>query len=598
VQRAPLEPNAPRPPAEADPTDPISRRRGRLLLAGGRECGIIAGSDPLQGADPMRARHALSALAAAAFCLAIPSADAGKDWKQKFEPGMKNTDSNVRCDTVKDVEPNDKGGVKALFAVLAGRDLAWIDWHIRAAAIARLAETSDEKALAEIEKGLQSKDPSIREASCAALGKLKDPKAADPIARLLDDKDPAVRRAAIRAITEYRDTKSIDALLDRWERSAKARDFREVNLCADAVEAITELKRPRDVKEWKEWWSNAAGTFKRRSDMTDDERAKADEAGQKAEEEQRKKEEFTTTLRDMPVTFTVEGQGEIPLLVIHDDSWRPTYFDPYLASLKDICRIYYVDLPSITKLDKTKLKKDMNGGMYYYPYDQLCDAFDEIRKQYVKDKFAVLAHGFSTMVAERYMSKHGENVSHAILVGCFPGDDAYGNMLDKLSAKATGQLKDVELRHAVDFHYVNDTKTKKTFYTPKNDAELEALERKFFAIQFANPQDPEIEDIWQRCKRPANVSKDANKAEECLSPPFDILREKKPNCPVLVISGAKSIWFGPADGDRVAKNFPNGQHVVLKETAMMPWFDEPTAFEDAVRKFFKDHPYQKAKAGS
>lgn len=545
----------------------------------------------------MRPRTLLTAIAGAAICLAMPAANAGKDWKQKFDAGMKSTDSNVRLETVKEVEPNDKAGVKALLSLLAGRDLAWMDWHIRAAAIARLADTTDEKNLGEIVKQLQAKDPTLREAATIALGKMKNEKAQDAITRLLDDKDAAVRRAAIRAVKEYRSTKSVDSLLDRWERAEKAHDARETNLCADAVESITELKKPRLVKEWKEWWSNAQGTFKRRSDMSDEERAKADEA-KKTEEELRKKEEFTTTLRDMPVTFSVEGQGEIPLLVIHDDSWKPTYFEPYLSSLTDICRIFYVTLPGISKLDKSKLKKDMNGGMVYYPYDQLSDAFEEIRKQYAKDKFAVLAHGFSTMVAERYMSKHGENVSHAILAGCFPGDDAYGNMLDKLSAKATGQFKDVELRHAVDFHFVNDTKTKKKLYTPKTDSELEALERKFFSIQFANPQDPEIEEIWDRCKRPANLSMAANTAEECLSPPFDIAREKKPNCPVLVISGAKSIWFGPSDGDRVAKNYPNSQHVVLKETAMMPWFDEPGAFQDAVRKFFEKNPYKKAKAGS
>jgi pimeloyl-ACP methyl ester carboxylesterase len=546
----------------------------------------------------MRSRAIVASLAAAALCYAAPAALASKDWKQKLDAGMKDPSSDVRLGTIKDIEPNDKGATKALLAIAALHDLNTMDWHLRAAVVQKLSETTDDKALQELAKALGAKDPLQREIASLALGKIHDPRFEDQVDHMLDDKEPAVRRAAIRAIAAYRQTKSVDALLDRWDKAEKAHDGREQELCADAVESITELKRPRVVKDWKEWWSNAAGTFKRRSDMTDEERSKADEAAEKAEEEARKKEEFTTTLRDMPVTFTVEGQGEIPLLVIADDSWRPKYMDPYLAPLKDICRIYMVELPAITKLDKTKLKKDMNGGMYYYPYDELSDAFEEIRKQYVKDKFAVLAHGFCTMVAERYMTKHGDNISHAILVGCFPGDDSYGNMLDKLSAKATGQLHDVELRHAVDFHMIWDTKTKKAAYTPKTNQELEALERKFFAIQFANPQDPEIDEIWERCKLPKSLSIEAEKAEECLSPPFDIAREKKPNCPVLVISGAKSIWFGVADGERVAKNFPTAQHVVLKDSAMMPWFDEPGPFQDAVRKFFEKNPYKKQKAGS
>lgn len=541
--------------------------------------------------------HALIAAAGLVALAFLPAAAfAGKDWKQTFEQGLKSGDSNVRHAAVAGVEPDDKGGVKALLHVVSLREMNTVDWHIRAAAIARLAAATDEKAIAEIAKALAAKDPLVREAAALALGRMKHGPSLDGVTKLLDDKDAGVRRAAVRALADYRSMKSVDALIARWEKLAGAKggaDYREERLIADALEAITELRKPRWLEEWKGWWAENKAGFKRASDMTAEERKAAEEAAKKAETELRRKEEFSTTLRDMPVTFTVEGQGTIPLLVIHDDSWNPNYLDPYLAAIDDICRIFYVSLPPLSKLDQSKLKKDMNGGMVYYPYEQLCEAFEEIRKQYAKDRFAILAHGFSTTVAARYLSKYGENVSHAILVGCFPGDDAYGNMLDRLSAKATGHLKDRELDNAVKFHFINDTKTKKKFYEPKTNEELEALERKFFSIMFANPQDPEIEEIWLRCRKPGSMDLKVNFDEMCLSPPFDIMREKKPTCPVLVISGAKSIWFGVADGDRVAKNYPSSQHVVLKESAMMPWFDEPAAFEDAVRKFFAKHPYEK-----
>jgi pimeloyl-ACP methyl ester carboxylesterase len=276
--------------------------------------------------------------------------------------------------------------------------------------------------------------------------------------------------------------------------------------------------------------------------------------------------------------------------VIHDDSWNPHYLTPYLSSLEDVCRIYTIELPSITKLE---IKKRNIGGFPYWPYNELCDAFDEIRKQYKHEKFAIMAHGFSTMIAMRYLSKHGENVSHAILVGSFPGDDAYGKMLDKLSAKATGQLHDKELDHAVKFHFINDEKTFKRFYDPKSNEELEALEYKFFSLMFADQQDPEIAEIWNRCKLPKNVDLKAMQKEECESPPFDIMRETHPNVPVLVISGAKSIWFSAEDGKRVAANYPVSQHVVLQNSAMMPWFEENQAFTDAVKAFFKKYPMEK-----
>jgi pimeloyl-ACP methyl ester carboxylesterase len=533
---------------------------------------------------------------AAALLFAIPSARASKDWRQKFDQGLKNPDSNVRTETVKDVEPDDKGGVKALLYVLSIKEGNTVDWHVRSAAIQRLSETTDEKALEELRKALQSKDPLVREGVALAMGRIAKPEWEEELAKLIEDKDAAIRRAGIRALKQYRAMKSIDPLLARWEKAAKAHDFREEFLIWDALKTIAEMEKECDYKAWADWWKESAGTYKRPSDMSEEERKAAAEAADKAATEARRKEEYTTTLREMPVTLTVAGQGEIPLLVIPDDSWKPTYLQPYLQGLEDVCRIFIVELPSITKLDQSKLKREQN--MVYYPYDQLCDAFDEIRKQYVKsEKFAIMAHGFSTLVAARYLSKYGDNVSHAIFVGCFPGDENYGNLLDGLTRKATGLLKDPELKKAVDFHWVYDTKKKTKQYQPKTDAELEALERKFFSLQFANWQDPEIEEIWLRCRKASNMSIKANDAEQSLSPPFDIMREKKPNCPVLVISGAKSLWFGPKDGDRVAKNYPNGQHLIMKESAMMPWFEEPGAFQDALRAFFEKNPLKKTGAG-
>ncbi len=542
----------------------------------------------------MRRRSVLVSLVAAAAALAaIPPAHASKDWRQKFDQGIKNPDSNVRWETVKDVEPNDKGGVRALLLVLSMKEQNTVDWHIRTAAIERLAATTDEKALAELEKGLKARDPLVREGVILALAKMGNPKYAGEIAKFLEDKDEGVRRAAIRALGAFRQMESIDPLLARWEKAAAEQDFREEFLIHEALEKITEIKKDRKYKEWADWWQANAGTFKRRSDMSAEEREAAEKEEEKAVTEARRKEEYTTTLRDMPVTFSVQGQGEIPLLIIPEDSWRPSYLEPYIECLQDICRIYIVELPSITKLDKSKLKREQS--MYYYPYEQLCEAFEEIRKQYAKDKFAILSHGFSTLVAAEYLSKYGENVSHAIFVGCFPGDQAYGNLLDKLTARAV-QWKDPELKNAVNFHWVYDTKLKRKAYQPKTDQELEALERRFFSLMFANPLDPEIEEIWLRCRKPSNMSLKANEAEQCLSPDFDIMRAKKPNCPVLVISGAKSMWFGPNDGDRVAKNYPVSEHVVLKESAMMPWFEEPGAFQKAIRDFFAKHPYKKAPA--
>jgi len=525
-------------------------------------------------------------VALALFGVAIPVALAAGEWKQKLATGMASDDSRVRIDAVRSVEPDDKGGVSALLSVIAMKEANRVDACIRAIAIERLAAVTDAKQLDLLSKALASKDPLQREAASIALGAKRSVESVDVIGKLADDKDPGVRRAAIRALGKIGEKKGIEVLLKRWEKvdKEKQKDWREVVLLEEALTALTESSQGRSREAWVAFWEKSKEGWKRPSEMTEDEKKAATEERKKAEAE--KKEEVTTTLREIPISFTAEGRGPIPLLVIHDDSWKPTYFAPYLAGLEDICRIYTIELPNITKL---KIKKRNIGGYPYWPYDELCDAFDEIRKQYKHEKFAIMAHGFSTMIAMRYLTKFPENVSHCILVGAFPGDDAYGDMLEKLGSKADGAMKDKELSHAVFSRFVTDEKTFTRFYQAKSDDELEALERKFFTIMFANPQDPEIAALWERAKRPAQTSLKVMKEEDCQSPPFDIMREKKGNTPMLVISGAKSIWFGTADGDRVAKNYPNSSHVVMQNSAMMPWFEENAAFTEAVRAFFAKH---------
>ena len=550
------------------------------------------------GSNRSAPRAAATALAVSTLWLLAPSASADKGWQQTFVQNVMDQSSDTRWKAIESVEPNDKGAVHALFAILKQRDMAKMDWYLRTAGIDKLSQVTDEKNKAEILRALNPKerdstynDPLSREAAILALAKMHDDKAEEKIASYIDDKDGNVRRAVLHAMAEFKNIKRMNPVLARWGKATKAMDFREDYLCWQACQAMCEIEKARNFEDWKSWWTTNGPTYKKPSEMTDDEREAAQKKAAQDATEQRKKEDVTTSLRDMPITFTVSGQGEIPLLVIPDDSWNPHYMEPFLSQLEDICRIFIVELPAVTKLDKSKLKMDIN--IPYYPYEQLCDAFEEIRKQYAKDRFAVLAHGFSTMIAERYLTKYGENCSHAILVGCFPGDDAYGNMLDKLQAKANNAWKDKELSHAIGYLWITDSKTLKKFYQPKTDEEHVALERKFFSVQFANPQDPEIDEIWERCKKATNLSLKAADAEQSESPPWDITHEKKQTLPVLVISGGKSEWFKEVDGARVAANYPNAKHVVLKDAAMMPWFDDPVGFQSAVREFFTKNPYKK-----
>jgi pimeloyl-ACP methyl ester carboxylesterase len=538
------------------------------------------------------ARRAAVALAVVALGLPLVAAN----WQQEFVQGIKSKDSNVRRRAVSGVDADSPAGLKALLSVVAEQDPSSHDWFIRAEAIDRLGSVYEPRARKAfdgyLKKALKKlRTPQLDSAMIEAAGMIADPTYVELLGPVLAHKrlTPPVLYATVRALGKIGDLSAVGPIMAAWEKFQDPRDYRLDVVAAAALSEITEQEFGRSFQPWKAFWDANGEGYVKPSDGGSTgagETGAEEDGGAKKKEE---KEQITTVARDTLGTdleFTTTGRdGAVPLLVIHDDSWTPNYFDPYLSCLDDVFKIYYVELPAVSKL---KIKKRNIGGFPFYPYDELCDAFEAARKELKIEKFALLAHGFSTMIAQRYLSKYPGNVSHAIMVGTFPGDDAYGNMMDVLRAKASSR-KDKELERAVDFHFITDEKTFTRFYDPKDDEELEALERKFFSIMFADPQDPEIAKIWQRSAKPTSRSLKLNEAEQSQSPPFDVMREKRPPVPVLVISGQKAIWFGPADGKRVAANYPVSQHVVLKDAANMPWFDDPGGFEGAVRSFMKQY---------
>lgn len=528
---------------------------------------------------------------ALALALLLASFAFAQNWVREYQQKIKSQSSSDRREAVEAIDPDSRYAVKLYLDVLAEKDTARVDWYQREAAIRGLGRVEDKKALKTLEKLLdrlvkRNREPVLLASLIDATSEIGDERFVEHYEAALEPKarHPAlVTRSVVRAFGQLRELRFVEPILEAWQ--ANELDYRLALVSREALKAITEQDYGFDVERWQDFWKAEGEGYVRPSERPDDE---GDTTVEAAPEEEKRR--ITTVTRDFALSFTTTGRGVQPLLVIHDDTWRPDYFDPYLSCIGDLFKIYYVELPTISQLveiykDKPdKIKRNI-GGFPYYPYDALCDAFDEARRKEGHEDFAVMAHGFSTMVAQRYLSKYGENVTMAIFVGTFPNDDAYGDVLDKLRAK---NAKDKEIVHAVDYHYITDEKTFTRFYDPKDDRELAALERKWFTMMFANPQDPAISEIWQRAMAPTNTSLKAAEQEQCQSPPYDVAREKHPACPVLVISGKKSVWFGENEGERVAQNYPKSRHVVLENAANMPWFDDPAGFQKAVRDFVRD----------
>jgi pimeloyl-ACP methyl ester carboxylesterase len=521
------------------------------------------------------------------FVLIPAFAFAGKAWKKTFNRDFNNFNSDLRRKAVESVDPNSKSGLKVLLQVVAMKKLAVMDWHIRWGAIEALSGIHKEKYMREFEKkGLNSKYPAIREGCILALGLKKNPAYLPRIKKGLEDPDPAVRRAAGHALANIRKKESINALVARWEKESMETNFRECIAYWTSLRKLTGRRFKKDFHTWQEWWLNVRDKYKFPEEMTEEEKKKqAEEEAKKgkgkgkkgAAEEEGEKE--TTVVRGIPLTFKTRGTG-IPLLVIHDDTWYDNYFEPYLSSIEKVCKIFYIRLPEVDSFEN--LKRNI-GGMPYYPVDKLVDAFEELRTKFKYRKFAIMAHGFSTLIAQRYLTRHSEKVSHMILMGALSGDEAYGIILNNIEREGNA-TKDKEMTRMAWWHTIIDEKKNTKQYEPKSDAEKRALQRKMFSMYFANPQDPEIFSIFDRCKKPLDYP-------ECLSPEFDTYREKKVPVPILILMGAKCLWTNLKDGERIQKNYPRAELVVFQKSAMMPFIEENAKFTEEIKKFFKKYPY-------
>lgn len=493
-------------------------------------------------------------------------------------------------------EKSDKA-LKLLLQVLAEDAPVRLDWHVRAGGIEALARvpSSDAAAKKALEKVLKPAPATarLRATILAALGKSKDMGWLDLLIAGLDDPSAAVRRAAAFSLRGVRDPKGAAALLARLEASwgekpakpkkgAETDGFREkVAYCAALSDLLPpEVDKQRDVAAWLEWKKSAGEAPPLREGFTELDR----EALARKAKEDAGRTRTRTKAGGVSVGHSSTGKGKVKLLVIHDDAWDGDYFEPWLEPLHDLCEITYVKLPRIEDFDQKEVElKKSPGGLPYMPVDALADAFDKIREEKKAERFALLAHGFSTLVAARYVSRHPEKVSHLIFVGGLTGDGAYGTILDEIQKHGNNVWKDKETTNMVMNHYVEDEKTGKMIYEPKDVAEAVALQRRAFDLYWADPADPQVDEMFTLCRVPVWIDLAERRKHIVLSPEFDIAREKHPDIPVLVCAGEKSLWSNVADNQRLAKNYAKGKLVKFASSGMFPFIEEPEKFQTEVR---------------
>jgi len=500
----------------------------------------------------------------------------GDTWKRRFKSNMRSEDSSVRYEAVRKLDTNDPDAVKAIVRVLKTMDPRVTNSRIRSGAVESLSKATSEESVKLILKEMAKGKTPVREVMTAAIGRKKDPAYLGALRGALNDKQPIVRRAAIRALAGMKHKEAIDAILDRWAKEKRKKSFREWALCKTSLEEMTGKYISSYPVDWKNWWEVYREPFSFEEEWEDEDKAREDR--EKAEEEGRKASERKSRTRSVDLSVKIRGAGA-PVLVLPMGRYDEAYFEPYLQSIQDICKVHYVTLPAVKKF---KGLERGAGGRIHYPINELVDAFEDLRKDLKYKKFAVMGHAITSMVAQRYVTKYPDSVSHLILVGAYSGDEAYRRIIKGIIG--TGKKnKDSELEHLG--LWIMTDRDGKALREARDSDEAESMSRRIFSLYFHYPHDLIVGEMYDEYRLKAGVG--------TYFPEFDTFKERRANVPTLIMNGRHSLWSNVTDAQKIAKHYKNSQLVIFEKSTMMPFIEETEKFAAHIHAFFKKYPYKK-----
>lgn len=490
-----------------------------------------------------------------------------QSWEQQFRTGIASTDSNVRADAIRVVDPNTDAGREALYRVLRG-----MAWYERWTAVQVLSQTTDPEALDQLREdlGRRATNNLVREGIALALGLKNDPQFAPVLIEALGDRDPMVRRAASISLRYTPSREGVTALIDAW---ADEDEFQIWVHMKASLELITGRYFGNVVQDWRNWWATAQNTFVPGQ--------QDEEAQRRAQQEGLAPESQSTVVRGVHIDYTEVGQGP-PLFVIPEYGYSKLYLETHLLSLADICRVFFIELPGAVDFPQDQLEASPIPNTPYYPIDLLVDALDELRANYHQEKVAILGHGFSGWIAMRYASRHPEHCSHLILVSSYANNRSYGQALDRVVAAGREQ-NDPEMEHWAQSNQFNGQDFE---YRPTSEQEATALARREFTLHFNTPQDLFLSMIWENIRRPMG--------SVCI-PDFDCNQEEVANVPTMVMVGRETLLTDVQDSQELAEHFPVHEMVVCRNSARMPFIEENEFFTRAIQAFFRAYPFREGR---
>jgi len=513
--------------------------------------------------------RAVAVAAALAAALAAPAL-AQRDWREAFAAGIESADSWERRAAVEAVDPDDQRGVKVLLTLLADDAPGRVGWWVRDAVIDRLAGVGDGRADRLLAKGLRARQDRVRAGVVRALGRRARSEDLRIVLKVAEDDDeaPRVRRAVVEALAAYGafEGEAVAALLELWagEDGPATRLGVRIRLALQGLPG-PEVDYGLDREAWAAWWATVAGDWP--------------EGAEPAEEEaERPDDPMRTRVRGVGLRYTESGEGERTALVIPDYLFEPGVYKPWFRALEDELRVIYMELPPVSAFPADELE-EFADGVPYYPIDLLVDAFDDLRAEKGVARFVLIAHGFNSLIAMRYLTRHPARVSHAILINPISGGQAWGRVIDGIQREGQA-TEDPEMSHLARNMLIYPDGSHD--YETSSEEEERALRRKAVGLYFADGADPAVADVlWPY---------EEEDTEESVTPDFELSRQAKTNVPILIQAGERNLWTVPDDPRKFTDHYPQATVEAYPESAMCPFVEDAAAWAGDIAEFLRRHP--------
>lgn len=165
----------------------------------------------------------------------------------------------------------------------------------------------------------------------------------------------------------------------------------------------------------------------------------------------RKKTVFKDSLGDIELeghTFARKAPRKVEgmeILILPEFGYSEEYWYPYIFELNKTMACTFVELPDASRVKGLERPTDRAGNpdpnAYYYPLEQLVEAFEERRKQSKQEKVGIIAHGVSGWIALEYCRLHPESVAFAIIMNTWAGNNSYGKARNQLEGSKDDDMK-------------------------------------------------------------------------------------------------------------------------------------------------------------